>query len=197
MLFVLLARSLLAGLTVTLPAQAQVRGAEIELGELGELASLDRDMLARARAVAFGYAPAPGFTRVLTAERVRAELARALPEVSVRVLGESTCRVQSEVEELASDVVEGAARLELRRAFAGLEATFTPLDRIPSLDLPRGLEGSELRARVPAGPRTSGKLGVPVEVWLDGQCYRTLWTNWRVDVWETRPVSSPGVTRRS
>jgi len=33
-------------------------------------------------------------------------------------------------------------------------------------------------------------VGVPVEVLVDGVRYRTVWTSWRVDVWETRPVLS-------
>ena len=200
MLFVLLARSLLAGVTVTLPAEAHVRGSEIELGELCQVVGFDPDTLARARVVVLGYAPAPGFTRVLTADRLRAELTRALPDTPLRVLGESICRVQPEVEELSSEALQEVARLELQRAFEGIEATLTLVEAIPSLRLPQGDHGSELRARAPAGPRASGTLGVPVEVWVDGQCYRTIWTSWRVDVWETRPASAcaaPKVRARS
>jgi hypothetical protein len=81
--------SALGGATVTLPVDAKVKGTEIELGELCLVAGLDGELVARVRALELGYAPAPGFSRLLTAERIRAELARALPGVEIRVTGES------------------------------------------------------------------------------------------------------------
>src|SRR5262245_37005856 len=118
MLLALLSKSLLAGVTVTLPVEAKVRGAEIELGELCLVAGLDGELVSKVRALELGYAPAPGFSRLLTAERIRAELAKAMPGVEVRVTGERACRVWPEIEEIAPAVLEDAARAELLRAFA-------------------------------------------------------------------------------
>jgi len=188
MLSALLVRALLAGITVTLPVEAKVKGTEIELGELCLVAGLDGELVARVRALELGYAPAPGFSRLLTAERIKSELARALPGLEVRVVGERACRVWPEIDEIAPGVLEEAARAELVRAFAGKEATFTLSEPIGSVKVPMGERGRQVSARVPASELHSGIIGVPVEVLVDGLRYRTVWTTWRVDVWETRPV---------
>lgn len=188
MLTLLLAKSLLAGVTVTLPVEAKVRGTEIELGELCLVAGLDGELVEKVRALELGYAPAPGFSRLLTAERIRAELAKALPGVEVRVAGERACRIWPQIEELAPATLEAAARVELTRAFAGKEATFTLAEAINVVKVPLGEQESRIVARPAAGEARSGVVGVPVEVLVDGLRYRTVWTSWRVDVWETRPV---------
>jgi flagella basal body P-ring formation protein FlgA len=190
MLAILIARSMLAGVTVTLPVEAKIKGTEIELGELCLVAGLDAELVERVRAIELGYAPAPGFSRLLTVERIRAELAKAFPNVEIQVAGERACRVWPQVEELAPAVLEEAARLELVRAFAGKEATFTLADPIAAVKVPLGEQKSRVNARKPAGELRGGVVGVPVEVLVDGLRYRTIWTAWRVELWETRPVLS-------
>lgn len=180
----------LAGATVTLPVEAKVKGTEIELGELCLVAGLDGELVERLRALELGYAPAPGFSRLLTAERIRAELAKALPGVEVLVTGERACRVWPAIEEIAPAVIEGAARTELLRNSSGQEATFTLAESISPVKVPLGERGSVIHARITPGDLKSGVVGVPVEVLVDGVRYRTVWTSWRVDVWETRPVLS-------
>lgn len=187
---VLLIESLLAGVSVTLPVEAKVRGTEIELGELCLVAGLDGELVERVRALELGYAPAPGFSRILTAERIRAELAKAIPGLEVRVSGERACRVWPEIRELAPLDLEQAARLELIRAYSGKEATFTLAEPINPVKVPLGEKGNGIVARATAGEAKSGVVGVAVEALVDGLRYRTVWTSWRVDVWETRPVLS-------
>jgi flagella basal body P-ring formation protein FlgA len=189
MLTLLIAKTLLAGgVTVTVPVESKVRGTEIELGELCLVAGLDGELVERVRALELGYAPAPGFSRLLTADRIRAELAKAMPGVEVRVAGERACRVWPQIEELAPAALEAAARLELARTFAGKEATFTLAEPLSVVKVPLGEQGSRILARPSSAEAKSGVVGVPVEVLVDGVRYRTVWTSWRVDVWETRPV---------
>jgi len=190
MISALLVKALLSGVTVTLPVEAKVKGTEIELGELCLVAGLDGELVARVRAVELGYAPVPGFSRLFTVERVRAELARALPGVEVRVTGERACRVWPEIDEIAPATLEAAARTELMRAFGGKEATFTLAETLSPVKVPLGEHGSTVQARVAQTEAKSGTLGVPIEVLVDGLRYRTVWSSWRVDVWETRPVLS-------
>ena len=95
-------------------------------------------------------------------------------------------------EELAPSALEAVARLELQRAFEGVAASFKLAGPIAPLQIPRGHEAAILRAIVAPGERTSGPLGVSVEILVDGQRYRTAWTNWRVDIWEVRPALLPG-----
>jgi flagella basal body P-ring formation protein FlgA len=188
MLALLVAKTLLAGVTVTLPVESKVKGTEIELGELCLVTGADETLVARVRALELGYSPAPGFSRLLTAERIKAELAQALPGVDVRVAGERACRVWPLIEELSPAALEEAARVELVRAFAGKEATFTLAEPIGTVKVPLGEKNSRIVARPSAGDAKSGVIGVPIEVLVDGIRYRTVWSSWRVDVWETRPV---------
>lgn len=188
MMLAFLIQSLLSGVTVTLPAEARVRGTEIELGELCLVAGLDGELVERVRALELGYAPAPGFSRLLTIERIRGELARAIPGVEVRVTGERACRVWPRVEEIAPAALEEAARAELVRAFAGKEATFTLSEPIGLVKVPLGEKASRMVARVSTDEQRSGVVGVAVEILVDDLRYRTVWTTWRIDVWETRPV---------
>lgn len=188
MLSAILLKAMLSGATVTLPVEAKVKGTEIELGELCQVAGLDGELVERLRALELGYAPAPGFSRLLTAERIRAELAKALPGVEIRVTGERACRVWPAIEELSPLVIEDAARQELLRSFSGKEATFTLAETLAPVKIPQGERGRTIQARVTPGELKSGIIGVPVEVLVDGLRYRTVWTSWRVDVWETRAV---------
>jgi len=185
---VFLLKSLLAGVTVTLPAQAKVRGTEIELGELCTVTGLDEKLVERVRSLELGYAPAPGFSRILTVDRIRAELAEAVPGVEVRVAGERACRVWPEIQEVAPATLEQVARAELIRAYAGKEATFTLAQPIGLVSVPLGQTSNELMARAVVGEAKSGVVGVALEALVDGLRYRTVWTSWRVDVWETRSV---------
>ncbi|HEX6885871.1 MAG TPA: hypothetical protein VF530_21025 [Planctomycetota bacterium] len=188
MLLLLLARTLLAGVTVSVPSEGWVRGTEIELGELCTVTGPDAALVARARALRLGYAPAPGFRRVLTQDRIREELARALPGCAIRVTGERLCAALPEVEEFLPERLEAAARREIERAFAGIPASFTLLEPLEPELVPRGHGPGGLEAVVSATAGGSGTYGVTIGILVDGQRYRSVWTSWRVDVWETRPA---------
>ncbi|MEQ1893631.1 MAG: flagellar basal body P-ring formation chaperone FlgA [Planctomycetota bacterium] len=174
--------------TVTVPTEAKVKGTEIELGEVAQVTGLDGELVSKVRAFELGYAPAPGFSRLMTAERIRADLAKAMPSIEIRVTGERACRVWPAVSEVDPKEVEDAARAALLLAFDGKEATFTLKDPIGALTLPIGDRGRAIVAKKPSGELKSGVVGVPVELMVDGTRYRTLWTSWRVEVWETRDV---------
>src|SRR5262249_49148498 len=120
----------------------------------------------------------------------RAELARALPGVEVRVTGERACRVWPAIDEISPAAQEAAARAELVRAFGGKEATFTLAETLNPVKVPLGEHRSTVQARLRASDAKSGTLGVPIEILVDGLRYRTVWSSWRVDLWETRPVLS-------
>lgn len=174
--------------TVTVPVEAKIKGTEIELGEVAQVTGLDGELVSKVRAFELGYAPAPGFSRLLTAERIRADLARALPGVEVRVAGERACRVWPTVEEIPAKEIEDAARAQLELAFGGMEATFTLKEPIGEIKLPVGDRTRAILGRKHSGELRSGIVGVPVELMVDGIRYRTVWTSWRVEVWETRDV---------
>lgn len=174
--------------TVTVPVEAKIKGTEIELGEVAQVTGLDGELVSKVRAFELGYAPAPGFSRLLTAERIRADLARAMPGVEVRVAGERACRVWPTVEEIPAKEIEDAARVQLELAFADQEASFTLREPIGEIKLPVGDRTRAIIGRKHSGELRSGVVGVPVELMVDGIRYRTVWTSWRVEVWETRDV---------
>jgi flagella basal body P-ring formation protein FlgA len=124
----------------------------------------------------------------MTAARLRDQLARELPGVEIRVVGERACRVWPEVQEILPEVLQETARLELVKAWSGREATFTLVQPVGSAHVPRGERDTSLRVRLPQTALRAGIVGVPIEVLVDGLRYRTVWTSWKVDVWETRQV---------
>lgn len=175
-------------ITVALRAEARIRGTEVELAEIAEVSGLDAESVRRAAAFELGSAPAPGYSRLFVAERVRAELLRRLDGVTVRLAGERACRVYPEVETVPVEEILGAARAELERALAGREATFTARAEIQRAEVPVGVEGHAVRSTLVVPPTASGTVSVPVDLLVDGVRYRTVWTNWDVDLWETRAV---------
>ena len=179
--------------TVTLSLEARVRGTEIELGEIAQVAGLDPALVESVRGLELGYAPAPGYSRLVTLDRIRDALARTLPDVNVRLDGERACRVWPEVEEIRPESIQQTAHLELLRAFADREAVFTLDDPITRVLVPAGATTAQLAARAPTTELASGLVDVPVEIQVEGARYRTVWTTWRVDVWETRPVLARAV----
>lgn len=174
--------------TVTLPMEATVRGTEVELGEIATIVGAERDVLARLSALELGYAPAPGYSRLLARERIAELVRQRVPEVEVRFLGERACRVRPAVLEIAEADLLAAARAELAVRFAGSDASFEPRDRLPAVAVPEGSGAPRLRARVTSSELATGTVNVPVEILVDDVVYRTIWTVWRSEVWHTLPV---------
>ena len=174
--------------TVTLPLQAEVRGTEIELGEVARVTGDDPTLVARVAALEVGYAPSPGYSRVLVADRLRDVLRRRAPEVTLRFAGQRACRVYPEVVVVQAREIEEAARAELRRALGLREAELTPREPVEGLRIPAGSGKHRVSARLDLRAPRSGVITVPVEVHVDGVRYRTVWTSWQVDVFEVRPV---------
>jgi len=178
----------ISGVTVTLPVQAKVRGTEIELREIATVTGADAAEVALVEAVELGYAPAPGYSRVLVAERIRERLRQRLPGVEFEVVGERACRIWPEVVEVPGAELRDAARRELEKAFAGPATTITAQGEIPTVQVPAGTAAPNYVARVRKGERASGAVSVPVEVHVEGVRYRTVWTTWKVEVFEDRSV---------
>lgn len=188
MLALLTGLLLSSSVTVTLPMEASVHGTEVELGEIARIDGAEPELLARLQALELGYAPAPGYSRLLVRERIAELVRRRLPEVEVRFEGERACRVRPSVQEIGEADLLAAARAELALRFSGSDATFTPRDRLPAVAVPEGRDGYRLRARVTATELSSGTVNVPVEILVDDVVYRTLWTVWEAEVWRTLPV---------
>jgi len=184
----LLAPFLVAGVTVTLAPEARVRGTELSLTALALVEGADAAEVARASALRLGYAPAPGYSRLLAADRLREELARLAPDLEIELRGASACRVWPETEQVGGEAVEAAARAELQRVLGARDASFRLRQPAAPLVVPAGERPHEVLSILEPGALRSGALSIPVRVLVDGSLYRTVWTSWEVELWETRAV---------
>lgn len=179
---------LLSGVSITLPTEAQVGGAQILLGEIAEIRGTDEDAVARVRALDLGYAPSVGYSRLLPRWRIERAASDALPGVELRFAGAEAVRVSADVRELPIAEVEGAARAALERGMNGVTAVLTLVEPIPTLVVPRSTQAVQLDAQAPASDPAAGRWTVPVRVHVDGVLHRTVWTTWQVDLARPLPV---------
>lgn len=189
----LLTQLVLAGVTITLPMEARVRGTEMTLGDVATVTGANADEVALARALDLGYAPAPGYSRLLSAEKIAEVAARKLPEVALTFAGDRHCRVWPEVQEIAEADVRLAAQTELVRLYGVRDAAFELVAPIPAIVVPSGSGSPSIRARLDQRAEQSGLVTVPVEVIVDEATYRTVFTTWRVDVYSVVPVLAKNV----
>jgi len=168
--------------------ETKVAGTEMTLAEVARVEGADPAEVRAIGAIELGYAPAPGYSRLLRAERLEQLVRRKAPDVEVLFVGERACRVRPEVLEISGEEIAAAAHMELLRAFAGRDASFVPSDEVQGVAIPAGSRAPEVRARVQGKPSVTGLLAVPVDVLVDGVPYRTVWTSWTTEVWETVPV---------
>jgi flagella basal body P-ring formation protein FlgA len=179
---------LLGGVTVTLSDKVQVRGLDITVEEIAVVKSDDPAAAARVAAASLGYAPAPGYHRVLRADLVQFDLRRALPGIEIDVLGAQRCRVDPMTEQLDTERLWSLASAELEELFRGTDAAIRRDGELALVEVPLGLEPLELKVaptdRTPsAGPKT-----VALQLWIDGDLHRTVHVAFSVSLREPRWV---------
>src|SRR5262245_21786657 len=183
---------LVAGVTVTLPMESKVRGTEIRIGEIARVDGADPSEVRAVQAIELGYAPSPGYSRLFSADKLRETLERKAAGIAITLCGERACRVWPEVLEIPSSDIAGAARAELERAFGSAEASFELTETLPRVVVPAGSRAHRLRAKVQA-ELASGVIGVPVVIVIDDATYSTVWTSWKVEVFNVQPVLARAV----
>jgi len=176
------------GVTIELPSEAHVRGAELSLGAIAQVTGDDPAQVARVQAVRLGYAPAPGYSRLLQAARVLREVEAQAAGVALRFEGSTACRVWPEVEVVRGAALEAAARAELASRLGTRDATLELVQPLADLQVPAGDRPLALSAQLPAGDLAPGQVSLPVQVSVDGAQWRNVWTTWRVQIFEARPV---------
>ncbi len=182
---------LFGGVTVTLPGEAQITGTEITVGQVALVTGDDAAEVERVQRASLGYAPAPGYTRVLLAPRIAERLSRELglelgSELSVE--GADRCVVTPLSHRVTVQQLRAKAASALQELLQGVDAHFEPSGSLADIEVPEAREAVELRCN-PRRPRAlSGAWSIPVEVLLDGELYRTVWTSWQVELWERRQV---------
>jgi|GEM_PF-626976 len=195
-----LATLLLSQVTVTLPAEATVRGSEITLGEIATVTGPDEEEVTKVRSVELGYAPSPGFTRVLESWKIEARLERQLAGMEIDLQGEASCRLWPAVAVVRSQELVTVARAALEEVFAQEDATIETVGEVDDQTVPEGSLGRELLAQPDTSASTSeslqpGTWNVPVQILVDGMPYRTVWTSFRVTLHRDLPVLTRDIPR--
>src|SRR5688572_10588341 len=174
------------GVTVTLGPEAKVRGTEIELRQIAKVRGADSSEVERALALRLGYAPAPGYSRLLVADKLEQDLERMLG-LAVTVEGAAVCRVVPETTRVLGASIEASARAGVLERFEGRDVELDLAATIADIEVPKGLSSVELRA-VAGRHERSGPVDVAVRVLVDGAPYRTVWTRWNLAIWEEASV---------
>jgi flagella basal body P-ring formation protein FlgA len=180
------------GVTVTLPAEARVRGTELFVGSVATVRGDDPAAVARVQAVSLGYAPAPGHTRILQPLRIEQQIAAAVCDCKVTLDAHGPLRIVPETEVVSAARIEQAARAAIEQSLA--QELGTPgavlrrIEPIADLEIPAGTASHALEGAPLTFGSHSGLLRVPVRVLVDGVLHRTLWTSWQLEVFEVRPV---------
>ena len=174
--------------TIELPMKAIVGGTSFTLGEIARVGGDGAASVAGVAAWELGYAPSPGYSRLIFADRLERQLAVNFPDVQVKLSGQRATRVWPKTEVLPSAEIQRVAAAELQRVFATVEATFRLRGPLSRVEIPAGRGERNLRARLRAQRLNGSVIQVPVDVFIDGSLYRTLYTTWDVEAWQTVPV---------
>jgi len=179
---------LVLGVRVELPVEARVRGAELTLGSIAAVSGDDAAAVERVRAVRLGYAPAPGYSRLIHAARLIQEAAAQVPDLTLELAGASACRVWPQTELVRGIEIEAAARAELAVQLGSSDARVEPLQPALDMQVPGGAQPPQVRAQLAPGAVQPGQVSVNVQVLVDGAVWRSVLTAWRVELYELRPV---------
>ena len=170
----LTASLLLGTVTVVLPPEANVSGTELRLDAIAKVEGENPAEVAAISSLHLGYAPAPGYSRLLDAQRLALDIERAAPNVDVVFQGARACRVWPETTSISGAAIEAVAREELADGVAatlGLEDR-PALDRVDALD--RAVAGRDQRRFVPGersgtGPQAADEEGTQTAVGAVGE----------------------------
>lgn len=178
-----------ADVEISLPAAASCGGLEIHVEDIAAaVTGLDPEAVARVKAASLGYAPAPGYSRVLRADLVEASLRAAMPGVSVEVTGAPRCRVTPRTVVIKGSEVQAVAATELRKALVGLDASADLEGVVADIELPSGEVEPRIAAALPTRTIQPGLVNVQAQVWFGDRLYRTVSVGFRVKVWRRQAV---------
>lgn len=179
---------LLSNITVTLPDEVQVRGAEMTLGEVATITGEDLAAVERLRQYSLGYAPSPGYSRVVQGWQLEQRLEREFAGVQIDFAGKPACRVSPSVTTIPKSELETVALDAMKKIFEGADVEIHLAAKLQDQTVPQGLKGRELVAEPTSQAQKPGSWTVPVKILIDGLPYRTIWASYRVDLFGLMPV---------
>lgn len=173
---------------VVLPMEAYVTGREILLGEVAEVRSGDAELDRQLGAASLGYAPSPGYSRLIFHYRIEELIERRFEGLDLTVTGERSVRVWPKVEAVEEDAVRATVEAALRGSLAGRDVELAFVGLPPRLEIPAGSSAPRLQARFSEFNLEPGIVEVPVDVFVDEARYRTLRTQVELIEWQLVPV---------
>lgn len=187
---ILLGTLLLSNITITLPAEATVEGSEIQLGHIATVIGDDGEEVAKIQALELGYAPSPGFSRVLHAWKIEESIRRQFSDATLTMAGNDFCRVWPTVVEVRGSELQAKAKEELESLFAGRDANIRFTGSNEDVTVPKGVVGRELVVSRSGGKVNlrAGVWNVPVKIVVDSVPYRTVWLAFHVELYQSLPV---------
>ncbi len=156
------------GVTVVIPAEANVGGQYVTLGDIATIAGDDTELMGSLRKIRLGHAPAPGKSYVLSREIIMARLQTAnginaagitwnIPaQLTVNALAQSVSGIK---------LVEQAEQY-LKTTITG-DVTITALGQPQDIQVPPG--EVTYQVKLPYGIRYNTPTNISVGVFVDGQ----------------------------
>ncbi|MEZ5977543.1 MAG: flagellar basal body P-ring formation chaperone FlgA [Planctomycetota bacterium] len=180
--------------TVTLPTDAAVSGQSIELAEVATITAGDPAVVSALGSIDLGYAPSPGYSRTLAAQRIFDAIQTAQPGVQVRMAGSPLVRVTVRTEVVPADRLQQVAREALEALADGDRITIDLQQALVDVEVPIGNEAAVVRALPAATEVRTGTNAVTVKVEVDGRTYVTRQVLFTVQRWQNVAVLSRGVS---
>ena len=180
---------------IALKPEASVRGATVTLSEVADLSALAPDEAARLGQLELGGAPAPGWTRRVEAAQV-AKLVAASGSKAV-VSGADACKATPATRVVEAKDLARLAEDALRARFAGHDCEINPSGEPKQLVVPEPDDAAsfQLKAVLDERASASGAWTVGIQVWIDGQPWRTSFATFEVSQYAQQAVLVQPVRR--
>lgn len=179
---------LLDGASIVLSKDAIVSGNAIELGEIAVISGVEPGVIANLEAIDLGYAPSPGYTRLLFAEKIGQSVALAYPGLDFTITGSPTCKVEPLTRTVEGSQLVQVARDAVTTAARDARITASLLEAVADVKVPAGSQEPVIRAALNQSQVTSGVQSVTVRIEVDGRPQATRQVQFRVQVWQTVDV---------
>lgn len=174
--------------TLVLASEAEVAGTAIRLGDIASVHAEDAYLASQVAETSLGYAPAPGYSRLLVNHQIGMELQRAFPRVAWVFKGERATRVWPRTERITAQEIQSAAAMQLEIAAAGRDVEFELASPLADVLIPFVEEGATLRVEPQEARLATGRLSVPVLIDVQGEPFRRVNTVWSVRLYQSLPV---------
>jgi len=180
--------------TVTLRPEAQVRSAEVLLGDVASIQTGDASLAARLKSVRLGSAPWPGYSASFSAGNVLLMLkAAGLNTAQIALAGSPSVRVSRPARTVPGQELAEAARAAVQAAWDGAERIECEVLRVP--EPVKVSEGAVEIVPTPGLRPRAGVVPVTLDILVDGKRERQASVTLRVKVFSPAVTLTKAVAR--